>query len=480
MELTGFIDGAYQAQSTNVDCEICMNLFVENVSGSGRVGKWLASCPGLVTQTRLSFDPTKAAFSEDGRTFFVSGGGFFEYFPDSATFTLRGTMATDDNPATITSNGDDGGQLFITSGDHGYVYDLGADSLNEVLSSGATMCDFLGGYVLVLDAATATVVFSELFDCSSFPGINFFQRSQGSDKWIGMKVVNADVWLMGSQTSEAWYLSGNAFPFAARPGVFIQQGTASGFCLAELNSTLVWVSHNQQGGGEVMRLNGYAPQKISTFAIDYQIQSYGVISDAIGFTYHQDGHSFYLVSFPSAGEHGVTWGYDDTTQKWHQRGFFNQTTGQYETYAISCHCHTDNNQHLAGARVNGHIYLMDPTVSTDVDGTGIRRQRRFVLPSAEQKYQFISNLQIHAESGVGLAFGQGDDPQLMISWSKDAGHSFTGNQWVPLGKQGEYDRRSMIRGTVMRARNPVIDVAVSDPVPVRLLNAFADIEVGAF
>jgi hypothetical protein len=50
--------------------------------------------------------------------------------------------------------------------------------------------------------------------------------------------------------------------------------------------------------------------------LEYAIQSYGNITDAIGYTYQQDGHPFYVLIFPSAE---ATWVYDVSTQLWHER-----------------------------------------------------------------------------------------------------------------------------------------------------------------
>jgi hypothetical protein len=71
--------------------------------------------------------------------------------------------------------------------------------------------------------------------------------------------------------------------------------------------------------GIVYRANGYTAQRISTHAVEWQIQQYGNLSDAIAYTYQQDGHSFYVLIFPSAN---TTWVFDVATSLWHERAAF--------------------------------------------------------------------------------------------------------------------------------------------------------------
>jgi hypothetical protein len=478
MQIEHFVSGAYRATSVNFACDVCINLYPEAAEVPGtRTPNWLAPCPGFTPYLTLSPGPSRAMFSQNGRTFAVSGFNFYEINTDG-TSTLHGTVAVNANPATICSNGDGGSQLFICSGETGYCFDLGSNTLTTELASGATMCDFLDGYFLVLDAATSTLLISVLYDGTSWDPTQFAQRTQGGDHWVAMKVVHSDIWLLGTQTSEVWSDVGTfPFPFAPRPGAFFQEGCAAPFSLNQLHDTLFWLSQSDQGAGQVMRAEGYAGTRISTFPIEQAIQGYGTIADAQSFTYQQNGHHFFVLTFPSAN---ATWCFDAATGLWHARGQWNPTTFSYDAYPVITHCNPSNNQQLVGNRLTGAIYTLDPAVSTDVDGTGIRRQRRFLIESPNQHYVFYSNLQIYAESGVGLMTGQGRDPQLIIRWSKDGGHQFVGERWCGLGASGQYGFRSMLRGVIGRARNMVFDVVCSDPVPLRLLSASVDVTEGTY
>ena len=57
------------------------------------------------------------------------------------------------------------------------------------------------------------------------------QRSAAPDPWIAMTVINNEIWLMGSQTTEVWFFSRRlpVSPFEPVPGQLIEQGCAAAF-----------------------------------------------------------------------------------------------------------------------------------------------------------------------------------------------------------------------------------------------------------
>lgn len=478
MRIESFANGFYSSQNPGADCELCVNFYPENMESKGaKCETVLYPCPGFTQFATLSPGPIRGMFAQNGLTIVVSG--FNVYLLDSlGASTLIGTVAVNENPAIITSNGDGGGQFFITSGDTGYSYDRNTTTFASQIT-GATTCDFLDGYIVVLDANTSTMKVSALNDATTWDPTQIAQRTQGGDQWVAMKIINSDIWLMGSQTSEAWYNQGTfPFPFGPRQGAFIQQGSASAFSLASLNSTLLWLSQNAQGSTMIQRLDGYAPVRLSTHALEFAMQGYARVNDAVAFVYQEQGHTFYVLNFPTAE---ATWVYDAATNVWHQRGYWDANKTSFQAYRPQFFCHTAENLNLVGDRLTGMVYLMSINTATEVDGAGIRRLRRFRAPYTGEKYAFYSDLYIDMETGTALSTGQGSDPQMMLSWSKDQGHSFSSEIWASAGERGDYLARMMFRGRLGRARgNMVYDLIVSDPVPWRLNQAFIDVELGTW
>jgi hypothetical protein len=119
-----------------------------------------------------------------------------------------------------------------------------------------------------------------------------------------------------------------------------------------------------------------------------------------------------------------------------------------------------------------------PTPIGDPVATTIRRERIFRHLSDEQQWIFYQWLQIDCEAGVGLSTGQGSDPQIILQWSDDGGHTWSNEHLLSAGKQGEYSRRAILKQPLGRSRDRVFKVAMSDPVKWALLNAYFGAEKG--
>lgn len=446
-----------------------MNWYVEAMeSPNAKSQAVIYPTPGFASFVTLGMGPIRCLYSINGRTFAVSGYTFYEIDTVNRTATAYGSVETDANPAMMTSNGDGGNELFVVSGGHGYIFNLTTLAFTQVLASGANQCAFLDGYFLALDTTNSILRISNLLDGLTWDPTQFAQRTAGADSWQAMAVVHREIWLMGSQTSEVWYNAGTyPFPFEPIPGAFLQQGVAAAFSLAPVNAQLLWLSHNEQGNGMVMRSNGYNAERISTHAIERAIQSYRRVSDAVSFEYQDQGHAFYVLIFPEAR---ATWVYDSVTNLWHERGFWNSNGMQYEALRVMYHCHTGQNTHLVGDRENGNLYTMSVDTATDVDGNGIRRQRRCLLPSFDQDWIRLGQMQVYLESGLGLNSGQGSNPQAMLRISRDAGHTWGNEYWTSAGAIGQYNRR-VIWNRLGRYRNGAVEMTVTDPIPWRIVEA---------
>ena len=82
----------------------------------------------------------------------------------------------------------------------------------------------------------------------------------------------------------------------------------------------MWLGPNDQGLPIVWRASNYLPQRVSNHYVERQIQSYSTVSDATAYAYQEQGHTFYVLNFPTAG---ATWVWDVLTGVWHERGYWN-------------------------------------------------------------------------------------------------------------------------------------------------------------
>ena len=166
--------------------------------------------------------------------------------------------------------------------------------------------------------------------------------------------------MFGSYTVEVWYDAGlPTFPLARIQGAFNEIGCAAAYSVAKLDNGIFWLGTDQRGKGIVYRSNGYSGTRISTHAVEWQIQQYTQISDAVAYTYQQDGHSFYVLNFPTAD---TTWVYDVATQTWHERAGwdndkFTRQRGSSQMFF--------NNENVIGDYRAGAIYAYDLNVYSE-------------------------------------------------------------------------------------------------------------------
>jgi hypothetical protein len=125
---------------------------------------------------------------------------------------------------------------------------------------------------------------------------------------------------------------------------------------------------------------------------------------------------------------------------------------------------------------NGNLYRFNPLSYTD-NGDPIVMEVITRHISQDNSRLFIDSLQLDIEAGVGLSTGQGSNPQIMLSISKDGGHTFGIEQWVSMGAIGEYKARAIWRRLGM-ARDWVFKFRITDPVKRVILGATASIKQG--
>jgi hypothetical protein len=304
--------------------------------------------------------------------------------------------------------------------------------------------------------------------------LSFASKDGSPDDLVSIIVDRREVYLLGEMSSEVWIDSGAVpFPFTRIPGTSTQQGIAAQWSMSRMGNSFAYVSKNNRGEAMVVRMNGYFPERISTHAVETTLVNQNV-SDAVAWTYQLEGHEVYVVSFPSVGENGLTWAYDNTTGLWH-KWLYRNNSNQFERHRGNC-CAFFNQQVLIGDYENGKIYQLSRSYYTD-DGQPIRRIRRAPHIVSDLQRQYFHELQIQFQPGVGLSSGQGEDPQAMLRWSNDGGSTWSNEYWTSIGKQGKYQNRAIWR-RLGWSRDKIFEVSISDPVKAVIVSANLKAEAG--
>lgn len=361
MILKGFLGPSNRTRALVYDNERSVNIYPE-MPDAGSPKSELAQTirPGLIPRWLLPAGPIRGLFYQDGRFFAVAGTTFCELFPNY-TYTTHGNVALDANPATISSNGNGGFQLFITSGGLGYVFALNTDTFSQIGSSGfpspVIMGDFCDGYSVVLKTNSNQFNLSELEDSLTWSGLSVAQTSESSDNKIALIVNHRELWLFGTLRTEVWVNTGDAgFPFQPIPGTLIEHGIIAPFSAKRLDNTIVWLGGDERGGNVVFRANGYTPERISTFGIENTLNNLARTSDAIAWTYQQAGHAFYCLYLPA---NDTTLVYDVSTNLWHEQGIWVPDEVRWIPHPGRCHAFAFDSRHFCGDRSSSIVYEMD-------------------------------------------------------------------------------------------------------------------------
>jgi hypothetical protein len=357
-KVVGFIWGFNKLRSRNVAGQDAINLIIEKVeAGTPKSSPYAYRRPRLKVWQRLGSAPVRQLFYQDGRMFSVSGGNFYENFSNQ-TSTLRGTVAQDQNPATIHTNGqDDGQQLFIVSGGLGYIYDLVANTLAQITDpefvTPALMGTFLNSRFISLKANSNQFNWCEVQDGEDWNALEVARPSQTSDNILSIQASHGTLWLFGSLTTSVWWnsASGNAV-FQPIDSARITYGIAGSWCVTPCDNTLYWLATNIDGSRLVMRADGYTAVRVSTHAIETYLSSLATVSDSIAWTYQDEGHTFFVLYLPSAE---FTLVYDVSSQTWVRWSVWDPDVARHFPYLGRCHVYAFD-KHLVGDRQSGTIY----------------------------------------------------------------------------------------------------------------------------
>lgn len=466
---TPILGQSYVARSVNAADSRMVNLYPEATPApEGKDAGFLNRAPGLRKLATVGTGPIRGLWSYGGYGYAVSGSKLYQ-IDTSWNATPLGNVSGS-GPVSMVDNGT---QLFIAANPDGYIFDASTSAfakITDVDFPGAVTVGYLDGYFVFQQPNSQKFWTSQLLDGTQIDPLSFASAEGMPDNLVSLFVDHREVWLFGTQSVEVWYDAGTTpFPLARIQGAVNELGCAATYSVAKMDNSLFWLGADARGQGIVFRANGYSGQRISTHAVEYAIQSYGTISDAIGFTYQQDGHSFYVLTFPTAQK---TWVFDAATQAWHERAGF--ANGQFIRHRANCQMFF-NNQNVVGDFENGKIYAYDLNVFADdtLPQKWLRSWRALPTNQNNLKRTAQHALQLDCETGVGLNIGQGNDPKVILRWSDDGGHTWSNEHWAGMGKLGAYGFRAFWRrlGMTDKLRDRVYEVSGTDPVKIAIMGA---------
>ena len=485
------LSGAYQTRSIIAGAQRCVNLFgeVEHFETfayfpqpTGPSVTTHYPTPGLTSLATPTSGALRGLYFASTDQLFAVVGTEVVYLSSTFGAQSLGSIA---KGTSICSMADDGSTLVLVDGTSaGYTIDLATLAFSTISDPtgtfvGADFVRYLNTYFIFNKPGTPQFYSTESGSLT-FNALYFANKSGYADPLAAIAVAQQQIWLIGTQTSEVWYdsggslsVSGAQFPFSQVEGAFINHGCVAPYSVAVYDSNVFWLSRDNAGQAIVVMGQGnYQAQRISTHAIEYQIQQYASISDAVGYVYQNQGHVFYVLSFPCGD---ATWVYDMASKLWHEwssadvNGFLHR-----HRCALGCYAY---GQIVGGDYETGQIYKIDPKAYTD-NGTPIQRIRSFPHMVADLKRVRFNRFVADIAVGTGNPAADtttGAAPYIYLRVSRDRGASFGTPLQQTLGSEGDFRKLVQWRRLGV-ARDAVFEVFWSAPVETALNGAFIDAE----
>jgi len=526
------LGAAYVARSINAADNRLINMYPESTPDGGKTAAYFQRVPGIVTAYNFGgTGSVRGMWVAKNVLYLVVGSRFIAVAglgtPSSSTTTIS-TNISGTGPVSMVDNGS---QVFIATNPDGYIYNINTTAFAKIGDPdfpGAVTVGYINGYFVFNEPNSQRVWVTELFDGSSIEPLSFASAEASPDNVVSLIVDHKEIWIFGNNSTEVWYDAGQPdYPLAPIQGAFLETGCLAPYSVTKMDNSVFWLGADARGFGMVYRARGYQPQRISTHAIEYAIQSYETVSDAIAYTYQQDGHMFYVLTFPTAD---VTWVYDAATQMWHQRGYTDSVTGQIKRHTPTCMATLTNRVYVGHDTLPriGYYDFSFASIEFSRQQTWLRSWRALPTGTNNLKRTAQHSLQLDCEAGTsivslplqpapsvqgppwevrtsdgtiynvttpivlrsnglpvifadpqfnigpaGIAYSPGLHQIASLRWSDDGGHTWSSLHSVSMGFEGQTGKRVIWRrlGMTSKLRDRVYEVSGSGFGEVAIMGA---------
>jgi hypothetical protein len=367
---------------------------------------------------------------------------------------------------------DNGLQLIVVDGAAGYILTFSNGIFAPITSPAfysSNKVVFTDTYFVLVRPNSDQIYQSDSYDGFTYGALDFTTADANPDKTVTSVRYRNQLAVFGERSTAFYQDAGSKnFAFDRINGSLIEHGCAAPLSPAKDGDTLVWLGEDEYGNGVVYKTVGYQASRASNYGVELAIQGYGDISNATGFMFQTRGHTFYVLSFPSAN---TSWVMDVGLGTWYEWKS-TKADGSQGPWRAWQHVWAFG-KHLVGDFENGKIYSLGFSSRTD-DGAVIQRRRRLPPVSNNLKRLIHSKFQLDCRTGVGTdGTNQGQQPTVMLRYSDDGGQSWSSEKWAQLGRIGQTQARAIWR-MLGQSRNRVYEVTVTDPVDVAIMGADLD------
>lgn len=406
MAKLNIIGAGYEGRSKDVNASRSVNFYPEISAPGSKTIASLVGTPGLSLFSSVGSDHIRGLHVFNNLIYFVARNKLYSLSIDKTLssqigddlVTVNGRIVFSDNGLAPTG-GDD---LIFSDGLKIYNYDVVTTTFTTIDITSHTNC-FVGGY-FIADSGGGKFRVSNLYKGDTWDALDVATAEASPDSLVAVENNHGELWLFGEYTTEVWYQKATGDPpFARVSGGVIDYGCAARHSIAKGNNTIVWLgtkrNNDQAQFIGVCMAQGYNVQVISPPSINYKIDNYASIDDAFAYFYTDEGHEFYVLTFPGSN---ATWVYDTTTGMWHERSSYKNNPYNVRRHLSNNYC-IFNRRHFVGDYQTGNIYEMSSAYYDEAgDPIASFRTTDHLYDDDNLRRLYISKLQIDAESGIGV------------------------------------------------------------------------------
>ena len=480
------LDGEYQSDTLAISNQQAVNCHINIPQTNSFAAITLLGAAGIdqIASTGRVKQVNRGSHVKAGRFYFINGTTLYRL--DQGVDTIGAELFTPVPLGSVPgtkrcSFADNGTQLIVVAPEsgNGWVVNEAAGTAFQSITDTDFKANGNPQQVVFIDSFFVVTTDSKKFIKSAAnDGLNWdpleFGSAEADPDNIVTAIVNRNrLFVAGSETIEEFQNAGlGGFPFQ-RTGLVIPKGAYSPFGMVSIGDSFMWIGGGTNESPAIWQLSGNGAQKVSTTAIDSELQDFSAadLQDAFAFSFAQKGAFFIAFSFPS-----VTFVYDIVTAKWHERRsrITNDKGVQEDIRWRVNSLATAYNRIICCDSQDGRVGVINPDSYMEYDQLMLREFSTFTLYNNGNSFS-IPFAELTMESGVGNDVEP--DPQIRLRTSPDA-KRFNESIAKSVGKVGEFGARQIWRKLGRFARMSVIKWEFSAPCKFSVLKVVLGVTNG--
>lgn len=478
--------GMYQFTDSVIGTQECTNLIPVVQQAKVLSQGQLIGTPGIrqITTSGDTVDEINRGFHVvSGIPYVIQGNTLYRldrsFSTGSETFSL---VAVGSPAISITGEGrlstsDNGTQLMMLDpGGNGFIYNKDTDALQRILTGPFAVGSgfspqhvvFIDGYFAVNTEEKVWFV-SYLNDGTQWNILDFGSAESDPDSIVVPVVHNNQIFMLGSETTEAFQnIGGSGFPFQ-RSNIFLDKGCFAPFSVVSVGQKFYMIGGGVDEQPSIYAFSEGSYKRISNNAIDNILESFtdSELESSFSLSWSSNGQIF--VSFTISDR---TLSFNTETGVWfEQKSSIPDENGDYtqDRWRVN-HIVTAYGYHIVGDRFDGRIGILEDDIYTEYDNNIFRVFTTMPLSNSGKSFR-IAYAELTMQSGIGNGVV---DPVVSMAISEDL-RTFQYEKNRRIGMVGVYKQRTIWRKLGRVPRFAIMRFRITDPIKTIIFKLELDI-----